>query len=184
MVNTMGYLRKLNLGCGTDIRKDCINQDIMVLNGVDVISDLSKYPYPFKDNTFNEIFAISVLEHLPQFVETMSELHRICAPGGSVYIRVPFWNSEITYIDPTHFRGFSERTFHFFDPRSFHYQERPYYSTARFHIQSIEYRVKIPFQWRSILIKSSWKKRLFSIVATFFCNVIWELQVELKAVKG
>lgn len=46
---------KLNLGCGTDIRKGWINLDIAKLDGIDVIHDVNNVPLPFEDNTFDYV---------------------------------------------------------------------------------------------------------------------------------
>jgi hypothetical protein len=48
--------KKLHLGCGTNIKKDWINLDFVKLKGVEVVHDLNKFPYPFKDNTFGDGF--------------------------------------------------------------------------------------------------------------------------------
>ena len=51
---------KLNLGCGTDIRPHYVNSDVAALDGVDTVHDLESFPYPFEDNTYDEIVAINV----------------------------------------------------------------------------------------------------------------------------
>ena len=175
--------KKLNLGCGSDIREECVNQDIALLPGVDVVYDLSRYPYPFRDNSFDEIYALSVLEHLPDLVATMNELHRICAPQAVVHVRVPFWNSEVAAADPTHVRAFSERTFLFFDPRSVHCRLRHYYADARFLVESVRFRVNVPFVNRPYRVSVEWKKRLVRFLATYLCGIISELHVDLRAQK-
>ncbi|NUM79926.1 methyltransferase domain-containing protein, partial [bacterium] len=75
---------RLNLGCGTDIIPGFINLDIVKLDGVDVVHDLSKYPYPFEENTFDEIVAIDVIEHLPSTVQVIEELYRISSPNAKI----------------------------------------------------------------------------------------------------
>jgi len=42
-------IRKLNLGCGADIKKGYKNIDIKLLKSVDLICDLEKSYYPFKE---------------------------------------------------------------------------------------------------------------------------------------
>jgi SAM-dependent methyltransferase len=103
----------LNIGCGTDIRLDCINLDRSPLPGVDVLHDLTHLPFPFPDARFDRIICQDVLEHL-EIVPTMREFHRILSPGGVLEIRVPHFTSFNTYGDPTHLRGFSIGTFDFF----------------------------------------------------------------------
>ena len=43
-------MKKLNLGCGTDIKKGYINLDVAKLDGVDVVHDINRLPLPFKEN--------------------------------------------------------------------------------------------------------------------------------------
>jgi predicted SAM-dependent methyltransferase len=125
---------KLNLGAGNDIRAGYINHDIAELSGIDLTHNLDHYPWPWPKNSFDEILAMDILEHLDNFVSAMEELHRILKPGGVVMIRVPYWNHSCAYIDPTHKRGFHEKTFHFFDIDSNYYKDRYYYSNVAFKI--------------------------------------------------
>lgn len=172
---------KLNAGCGTRIMPDCINLDIVFLEGVDVIHDLTHFPYPFRDNSFEEIYMINVLEHLPDTMGTMDELYRISQPACLLHIRVPYWNCKDFSTDPTHVRSFNENTFGFFDPRSKHCQTRPYYSKARFEVLEIGYYICLRNQW--ILVRDKRLKAGLAFLATYLCNIIRLLQVELKALK-
>jgi SAM-dependent methyltransferase len=105
--------RCLNLGCGTDIRTDWVNLDRAALPGVDVVHDLSVLPLPFASGEFTHICAKDVLEHL-DYIPLLRELHRILATGGTLEIQVPHFTAAANYIDPTHRRLFSIRTFEFF----------------------------------------------------------------------
>lgn len=82
---------KLNLGCGDKIFPEYINVDICPLDGVDVVCDLSQ-KFPFRDDVFSHIEMINVLEHLPDTIKAMEELHRISKHNCTIYIRVPYWN--------------------------------------------------------------------------------------------
>jgi len=104
---------RLNLGCGTDIRKGWVNLDCARLPGVDVVHDLASLPLPFADGSFNEICAKDVLEHL-DYIPLLRELHRILRAGGILDVQVPHFTSAGNFIDPTHRRLFSIRTFEFF----------------------------------------------------------------------
>ncbi|MBU3940391.1 MAG: class I SAM-dependent methyltransferase [Nanoarchaeota archaeon] len=86
---------RLNLGCGSDIKENCINVDKIKLNGVDIVWDLDKYPYPFEDNSIDRIFAFHILEHVKDYEKTMGELNRIMKKNGALYIRVPHFSSAI-----------------------------------------------------------------------------------------
>jgi len=116
-------VKSLNLGCGTDIRPGWVNLDIAALPGVDVVHDLNQMPLPFPAGEFSLVYAKDVLEHV-NYVQVLRELHRILAPGGILEIQVPHFTSADNYIDPTHIRRFSIRTFDFFvanHPTSRHY---------------------------------------------------------------
>lgn len=110
-----GAPRRLNLGCGTDIRKGWVNVDRAHLPGVDVVHDLSRVPLPFADGEFAQVCAKDVLEHL-DYIPVLSEIHRVLRVGGVLDIQVPHFTSAGNFIDPTHRRLFSIRTFEFFVP--------------------------------------------------------------------
>jgi SAM-dependent methyltransferase len=105
--------RRLNLGCGTDIRAGWINLDKSPLPGVDVIHDLDALPLPFADAQFDQVCAKDVLEHV-NYIPLLRDLHRLLRAGGTLEIQVPHFTSADNYIDPTHARRFSIRTFDFF----------------------------------------------------------------------
>jgi SAM-dependent methyltransferase len=106
-------LRKLNLGCGTDIKYGWVNLDKAALPGVDIVHDLETLPLPFPDGSFDHVCAKDVLEHV-DYVPLLKELHRVLSAGGILEIQVPHFTSVDNYIDPTHRRQFSIRTFDFF----------------------------------------------------------------------
>jgi len=107
-------MKKLNLGFGKDIKKGYINLDFMKQPGVDIVHNLNKFPWPFKDNEFDEVYASHVLEHVDDLIKTMEELHRICKSGAKIIIRVPHFSCGVSYRDPTHKRLFSYFTFDYF----------------------------------------------------------------------
>jgi len=101
----------LNLGCGDRLSRDCINVDSKKFDGVDLVWDLNKFPYPFKDNQFEEIFAFNILEHLNDPHKVMEEIYRIVKPDGIVNLQVPHFSSNSVWGDIQHKRGFSYETF-------------------------------------------------------------------------
>ena len=104
-------IKKLNLGCGKKIKQGYINLDNKFFRGVDVIHDLDKYPYPFKDDYFDYVLCDNVLEHLDNLIKTMEELHRITKKNGTIEIIVPYFSSIGAFQDPTHRHFFYLKNF-------------------------------------------------------------------------
>jgi ubiquinone/menaquinone biosynthesis C-methylase UbiE len=86
--------KKLNIGCGKDIKKDYINLDKAKAPGVDVIHDIDQYPWPFEDNYFDEVYGRDVIEHVKDLFKAMMEIKRICKDDAVVRLIVPYWHSS------------------------------------------------------------------------------------------
>lgn len=115
-------MRELLLGCGNSKRKivrygdspaewqNVTTVDIDPGVNPDIVHDLNILPYPFEDNTFDEIHAYQVLEHLGKqgdwkfFFDQFAELWRILKPGGLLIATVPAWDSPWAWGDPGHTR--------------------------------------------------------------------------------
>ncbi len=111
-------MRKLHIGCGRKILKGYVNLDSVKLSGVDVVHNLDIFPYPFKDNTFDEILGEHILEHVDDLIKTLEELWRIMKPNGILRVTVPYYNTQAAFQDPTHKRFFALTTFDYFKPDS------------------------------------------------------------------
>ena|SRR3989344_3100222 len=117
--------RALNLGCGLDIKSstdkiEWVNLDVLKGQGINVVHNLDKFPYPFKDNEFSLIYTSHVLEHVSDLVKVMAELKRICKDKAKIIIRVPHFSCGVSYRDPTHKRLFSYFTFDYFTDDCFY----------------------------------------------------------------
>ena len=99
---------KLNLGSGSKILKGYVNVDKFQYYKPDVVHDLEKFPYPFKDNSVDEILLSHVLEHIGQnpdvFNNIIKELYRVCKNNSIIDIRVPHPRHDDFISDPTHVR--------------------------------------------------------------------------------
>lgn len=123
----------LDIGCGKKKLPDAIGVDRNPNSDADVIHDLNVFPYPFAANEFEGVNCDSILEHLQDFFRVMEEIHRITAPGGLVWVKVPYYTSFDAYTDPTHAHFFTSRSFDYFRD-NYAYS---YYTTVRFAIEEM-----------------------------------------------
>ena len=125
-------LKKLNLGCGLNYKKGYINTDIDKKVKADIYFDFSKFPYPFKSNTFEEVYASHILEHLKNVVEVMEELYRICKKDAVVKIKVPYFTTPGALTNFHHITYFDSGTMNIFEPKSnYHYYTKANYKILK-----------------------------------------------------
>ena len=102
---------KLNLGCGRDIKEGWTNIDCVTRFNPEVVHDLNITPYPFEDNTFDEVLMKHLIEHLSEPKRTLNEIHRICKNGAIVQINTPHFSSNNAWSDIEHIRPYTLNTF-------------------------------------------------------------------------
>jgi SAM-dependent methyltransferase len=96
-------LKRLDVGCGKINKIPGVTYlDIDPKANPDILHDLNKFPYPISDNTFDEICATHIIEHLDDPKGFMSELVPILKPGGTVFIATPHFSSRVAYSEPQH----------------------------------------------------------------------------------
>lgn len=114
----MGEILKLNLGSGGKPLKGYINVDVSPkAPEVDVVHDLNKYPWPFEDDSADEVFVCQCLEHLLDHNCAMKEIYRILKKGGMAKIIVPHFTWQCAFTDPTHKHFFAYNTFFYYAGR-------------------------------------------------------------------
>lgn len=84
---------KLNLGCGTKKMSGYVNVD--VCGNPDIVWDLSVFPWPFENDSADEIYSSHFLEHVVDFDKTVLEIHRILKPRGVFHARVPHYRNPL-----------------------------------------------------------------------------------------
>lgn len=107
---------KLNIGCGRKHLAGAVNLDVSADVGADVVHDLNRFPWPFEDGTFDEIYAYDVLEHVVDLPPVLEEIHRIAKPGGVLCVTVPHFSSANAFTDLTHRHFFGWRSFDPYEP--------------------------------------------------------------------
>lgn len=109
-------IMKLNIACGNEYMEGWINHDISDESiyakkiRVDKTFDLNEYPWDFEDNTFDEIQAKAIIEHLPDRTKIWDELRRISKDGCKIHVEVPHFSGYTGYDDPTHYNVYSSET--------------------------------------------------------------------------
>ncbi|MEM4336503.1 MAG: methyltransferase domain-containing protein [Candidatus Woesearchaeota archaeon] len=181
---------KLNLGCGSDIRPDYINLDIIKNAGVDVVHDLEKFPYPFEDNTFTEILCNHILEHMNNLNKTIDELWRITKKDGIIKIWAPYALGPIFFGDPSHKTPICYRTFENYniDNPNIKFYLTNFNSPARFKIlkRKIIFSEHAKIKGVRILKFMDYVINLFPrIYERFFCYILPSemIYIELKVIK-
>lgn len=95
---------RLDLGCGPHPKEGFTGVDQIAFPGVDIELDLRQYPWPWKDNSVDEVHSSHFVEHLTgkERVPFFNELYRVLKPGAKATIICPNWSHERAYGDPTH----------------------------------------------------------------------------------
>lgn len=126
----------LNLGCGNKLVAGAVQHDRTKHRPeVDVVWDLNDRPWPWPDGSFDLIVACAVLEHLKlTLLESFAECWRILRPGGILHVKLPHWQSDMAYVDPTHYWKFSLRSLDVFDPETAFGRRYGFYTPFKWHI--------------------------------------------------
>lgn len=82
-------IRWLNIGCGHFFREGWVNLDKFKEGRVDMLADLEQ-GLPFKDETFDYVYASHVLEHVHDVTGLIRDVHRVLKEGGIFEIYVPY----------------------------------------------------------------------------------------------
>ncbi|GEO81444.1 class I SAM-dependent methyltransferase [Pararhodospirillum oryzae] len=110
---------RLNLGCGGHHREGWINVDRAAALAPDQVVDLETTPWPWPDDSVDEILLSHVLEHLGEtpraFLAVMGELWRVCRNGARITIVVPHPRHDSFLNDPTHVRPITPEGLVLFD---------------------------------------------------------------------
>ena len=169
----------LDVGCGIKKYPGSIGLDRNPNTQADVIADLDHTPFPFRDNSFHELRAIHVIEHVADVIRTMEEFYRLLVPEGRLFLVTPHYTDFSSYCDPTHRWHLNSFSLRYFgeDHGGF-----GYYSRARF--REISTRVRLLALWRylgfELLVNGSRRFRRFW--EFYLCYLIrgkvieWQLQ--------
>lgn len=172
----MDLPQKLNVGCGRRIVEGWVNLDWQATPGVDIVADLNecgRTPLPLADDSIGEFLLSHVMEHIPNVLPMMQELHRVARDGARMEIRVPHGASDDAFEDPTHVRPLF--------PGSFGYFSQPYYWRADYGYRGdwVTERVELTLgqRYRGLTVEQAWE------CVYSQRNVVDEMVAHLRAVK-
>lgn len=173
----------LQLGSGlSNILPSIVNVDVNEATNPDVVFNLNNKPFPFDDNSFDMVIAISILEHLTDFFAVMGEIHRIAKPGASIHILVPHFSSSAAFIDPTHCQLLSAHSCDYFITGTDIERHYSFYLDYRFKLKKRYiglagiWNYILPLHWLAEKKTAFWEEHLCFI---FRGNgIYWELTVE------
>tara|TARA_B100001057_G_scaffold398489_1_gene409057 strand:+ start:82 stop:639 length:558 start_codon:yes stop_codon:yes gene_type:complete len=184
---------KLNLGCGSKLLTDYTNFDKFNFYKPDLLHDLEKFPYPFQDNSVDEIILSHVLEHLGQAPETFNniikELYRICKNEKIINISVPHPRHDEFISDPTHVRPITILGLSLYNKKlNKKWEEQKASNTplgfildVNFEIISLQYVVDQKYQ--NLLKEKKISEKEIEDHAHKFNNVIKEINIKWKVIK-
>jgi SAM-dependent methyltransferase len=105
---------RVNIGAGQTRIPGFINVDIS--NKADISLDVGKDPLPFADSSVDVIFSYHTLEHIPDYLFALSEIHRVLKHGGRFLVGLPYVTlTKYHLVNPYHLHNFNEYSFYFFD---------------------------------------------------------------------
>ena len=167
-------LKKLNLGSGNNILEGYVNADMFKASGIDIVFDITKTPYPFKNNEFDEIYCRHILNHISENdrMKILDELYRISKSNGVIKILVPFaWsNGSIGHIQHQSF--FVKGTFN-------------YYKVNMGSFDIVETKTRFKVLKEELISYGRFKRFLpFKILLSkFLINIYDDIYYELKVIK-
>jgi ubiquinone/menaquinone biosynthesis C-methylase UbiE len=99
--------RLLDVGCGKGYHILCFEKCGFDAHGLDIRKeidtpkikkcDIEIERFPHKDNSFDSIFAKSIIEHIVKPDNFLSECYRVLKPGGTIVILTPDWKSQLKF---------------------------------------------------------------------------------------
>ena len=99
---------RINLGCGHRRRDGYHNVDKFAGCSPDEVVDLECFPWPWPNDSVDEVAMTHVLEHLgatpDEYFNVFRELYRVCRHDAQVHITVPHPRHNSFLGDPTHVR--------------------------------------------------------------------------------
>ena len=159
--------RVLDVGCGKRKEPGSIGVDFNPdATAADALCDIDD-PLPFADNSFDEVRAVHLIEHVKDVLKSMAEFHRVTRPGGTLYIVTPHYTDYSSWRDPTHRRHLNTYSFIYFD--LFH-GARHWYTRVELRQRHLFVAMARPWKWLGIqwmVNHVTWFRRFWEMYLCF-----------------
>ena len=165
--------KKLNLACGDSRMEGFKGVDILKSEFADYNIDLEQFPWYIESDSVEEVFCSHYVEHTPDLVKFMNELHRIMKVGGKATIIAPYYACMRAWQDPTHKRAICENTFFYFN--------KGWRVANKIHHIGIDENVDFDFTY-GYTFSPEWAMRseeAKAFAVKNYINVVWDIQVVL-----
>jgi SAM-dependent methyltransferase len=105
---------RLNIGASQTRLDGFTNIDIAPW--ADVSIDIGTEPLPFDDDSVDLVFSYHTLEHVPDYLFALGEIHRVLKHGAPFLVGLPYVTlTEVHLVNPYHLHNFNEWSFDFFE---------------------------------------------------------------------
>lgn len=109
---------RVNIDAGLATLPGFVNIDVTGKGERNIVFGQEKLP--FDDDSVDLIFSYHALEHIPDYLSAMAEMHRVLKHGGYLLLGLPYVSlTEYHLINPHHLHNFNEHSFDFFDADKF-----------------------------------------------------------------
>ncbi len=139
--------RILDVGCGPEKYPGSIAVDMNPATAADVLCHLDRGGLPFRDNSFDQVRAIHLIEHVADVIGTMEEFHRVTRPGGTILLVTPHYTDFSSFRDPTHRWHLNTYSFIYFYSGGMHGRDMWYTGTR---LRERRLTVRLLKLWRAL----------------------------------
>jgi ubiquinone/menaquinone biosynthesis C-methylase UbiE len=160
-------MKKLNFSCGNDIKEGWDNCDWQKGKNV-IFCDANKFPYPFKKNTYDYIYARNCLQLFNEPRKVLEELWRISKDGAIIEVITAHWHNKGAYtdLDTKHF--FNEQSFIKLVEGNCRIEYKPKFKIEKIKLVQTKIGKFIPFREK---------------LSNIFGGLIGEMNIKLKVIK-
>ena len=155
---------------------------------------MEKFPYPFEQDSVDEILLKHVLEHIGQdpnlFNNIIKELYRICKNGAIIDIRVPHPRHDDFISDPTHVRPITILGLQLYDKElNKEWEKGGYANTPLGLIHKVNFKVlkvdyKIDEKYKKLIEEKKINNSEIQDLMHKYNNVIKEMKIEWSVIKN